>query len=166
MSYGATVAVEARLKARGLMGPVSGLTIGEVAHRAGLAPSAVRYYESLGLLPTPPRLHGERRYSDEVFGTLAFIAVAQAAGFTLKEIQVLAAHTNASGLASAMQVLAEQKLAEVEATLARAAAMKEWLQVARTCGCTDPAECSLFLSDSADGRATLPLVDADGCRRA
>ena len=147
------------------MSPVSGLTIGEVAHRAGVAPSAVRYYESLGLLPAPPRLHGERRYSDEVFGTLAFIAVSQAAGFTLKEIRALAAHTDGSGLASAMQVLAEQKLAEVEATLARATAMREWLQVARTCGCSDPAECNLFLSDSADGRATLPLVGDDGCRR-
>jgi ferredoxin-NADP reductase len=58
------------------------------------------------------------------------------------------------------------ELARAGATLARAAALKEWLQVARTCGCTDPAECSLFIGDSADGRATLPLVDADGCRRA
>ncbi len=65
-----------------------------------------------------------------------------------------------------MQALAEQKLAEVEATLVRATAMKEWLEVARTCGCSDPAECSLFLSDAAAGRATLPLVDSDGCRRA
>ena len=153
------------------MAPVSGLTIGEVAHRAGLAPSAIRYYESLGLIETPPRLHGERRYSDDVFGSLAFVAVAQAAGFTLKEIQVLASHSaNGAGLAEAMQELAEQKLAEVEATLARATAMKRWLEVARDCGCTDPAECNLFLDDdelTAMGRTTLPLVTPsdDGCRR-
>ena len=153
------------------MGPVSGLTIGEVAHRAGVAPSAISYYESLGLIPAPPRLHGERRYPDDVFASLAFIAVAQAAGFTLREVQVLSAHSEGgSGLAETMQVLAEQKLAEVESTLARATAMKEWLEVARGCGCSDPSECNLFLNDGdlgSLGRVGLPLVasDTDGCRR-
>jgi DNA-binding transcriptional MerR regulator len=153
------------------MTPVSGLTIGEVAHRSGVAPSAIRYYESLGLIPTPPRLHGERRYSDEVFASLAFVAVAQAAGFALREIQVLVAHSDrGSGLAANMQLMAERKLAEVESTLARATAMKEWLEVARGCGCTDPSECNLFLSGddlATMGRTTLPVVvsDADGCRR-
>ena len=153
------------------MNPISGLTIGEVAHRSGVAASAIRYYESLGLIPTPPRLHGERRYSDEVFASLAFIAVAQAAGFTLREVQVLAAHSETGpGLAETMQLMAEQKLAEVESTLARATAMKEWLEVARGCGCSDPAECNLFLSDDdlvTMGRTGLPLIDgdADGCRR-
>ena len=154
------------------MDRVSGLTIGEVAHRSGVAPSAIRYYESLGLIPTPPRLHGERRYPDDVFGSLAFIAVAQAAGFTLREIQVLGAHAETgAGLAENMQVLAEQKLAEVESTLARATAMKEWLEVARSCGCSDPSECNLFRSDddlvTMGGRTGLPLIasDADGCQR-
>jgi MerR family redox-sensitive transcriptional activator SoxR len=178
MLDGDTVAVEARLKAspgqglgaRTAMGPVSGRTIGEVAHRSGVASSAIRYYESLGLIPAPPRLHGERRYPDEVFGTLAFIAVAQAAGFTLREIQVLSAHADPGpGLAETMQVLAEQKLAEVESTLARATAMKKWLEVAKGCGCSNPAECSLFRTDDdlAAGRSGLPLIatDADGCRR-
>src|SRR4026207_289121 len=91
-SDGATGGLEARLKARAEMDRVSGLTIGEVAHRAGVAPSAIRYYESLGLLPAPPRLHGERRYADDVFTTLGFIAVAQAAGFTLREVEVLTSH--------------------------------------------------------------------------
>jgi MerR family redox-sensitive transcriptional activator SoxR len=171
MSDRDTVAVEARLKARVPMAPVSGLTIGEVAHRAGVAPSAIRYYESLGLIATPPRLHGERRYPDDVFGSLAFIAVAQAAGFTLREIQVLSAHSQSGpGLAETMQTMAAQKLAEVESTLARAAAMKEWLEVARDCGCSDPSECNLFLTDddlASLGRTGLPLIasDSDGCRR-
>ncbi len=153
------------------MGRVSGLTIGEVAHRAGVAPSAIRYYESLGLIPTPPRLHGERRYPDEVFASLAFVAVAQAAGFTLREIQTLAAHSeNDTGLAEIIQLMAEQKLAAVESTLARATAMKEWLEVARGCGCTDPSDCSLFLKDDdldALGRVGLPIVasNTDGCHR-
>ena len=102
---------------------------------------------------------------------MAFVAVAQAAGFTLREIQVLVAHSDSgSGLAENMQLMAEQKLAEVESTLARATAMKEWLEVARGCGCSDPSECNLFLSDddlATMGRTSLPVIvsDADGCRR-
>ena len=41
------------------------LTIGEVARRAG-ATSSIRYYESIGVLPDPDRLHGRRRYDQQV----------------------------------------------------------------------------------------------------
>ena len=43
------------------------LTIGEVARRAGVHTSAIRYYESVGLLPPPKRLNGRRRYDETVF---------------------------------------------------------------------------------------------------
>ena len=65
------------------------LTIGEVARRAGVATSSIRYYESIGLLPEPDRLHGQRRYDSDVLGRLAFIDVAQSAGFKLGEIKQL-----------------------------------------------------------------------------
>ena len=49
------------------------MTIGEVARRAGLRPSAVRYYERIGLLPSPPRIGGQRRYESGVLQRLAVI---------------------------------------------------------------------------------------------
>ena len=42
-----------------------GMSIGEVARRAGLRPSAIRYYEKLGLLAKAPRMGGRRHYDDE-----------------------------------------------------------------------------------------------------
>ena len=71
------------------MSDVAELTIGEVARRAGVATSLIRYYESIGLLPEPDRLHGQRRYDTDVLGRLAFIGVAQSAGFKLSEIKDL-----------------------------------------------------------------------------
>lgn len=53
--------------------------------------SSIRYYESIGLLPEPERERGQRRYDDSVLGRLAFIGVAQAAGFKLTEISELIA---------------------------------------------------------------------------
>ena len=99
------------------------LTIGEVAHRAGVATSSIRYYESIGLLPVPDRMHGQRRYDPDVLGQLAFIGVAQSAGFKLEEIKDLMRGADAAdGMGEQMRELSRRKLGEVEEMLARAAA--------------------------------------------
>src|SRR4029450_9249359 len=65
------------------------LTIGEVARRAGVATSSIRYYERIELLPEPERVSGQRRYRADVLGKLGFIGVARSAGFKLSEIKEL-----------------------------------------------------------------------------
>ena len=65
------------------------LSIGEVGRRSGVAPSAIRYYERLGLLPRPARAGGKRRYDASVLEWLSLIALAREAGFTMKEIKRL-----------------------------------------------------------------------------
>ena len=70
--------------------------------------------------------------------------------------------------ATTLAQVCERPRSEVEATLARATEMKAWLQMARECGCDDPAECSLFRNEadlSSMTGGSLPLVDGDGCRR-
>jgi MerR family transcriptional regulator, mercuric resistance operon regulatory protein len=65
-------------------------TIGGLAAAAGVGVETVRYYQRRGLLPEPPRPHGEvRRYGEEDAKRLRFIRSAQAAGFTLNEIKEL-----------------------------------------------------------------------------
>ena len=65
------------------------LAIGEVARRAGIQPSALRYYESIGLMPAPKRVSGRRRYEESTVQMLKVIQLAQQAGFTVAEIQTL-----------------------------------------------------------------------------
>ena len=130
------------------------LLIGELAERAGLAPSAIRYYESIGLLPEPYRVSGQRRYGEETLKRLEFIAVAQQAGFTLREITELSDGFD-------VRRLAEQKLPEVKAELKRARERQRWLEAASACDCASPDDCTLF-----DGESPLQLVHVDGCRRA
>ena len=121
------------------------LTIGEVAQRAGVATSSIRYYERIGLLPKPNRRGGQRRYDADVLGKLGFIGVAQSAGFKLREIkELIEAVDGANGLGEQMRQLSSHKLGEVEALLERTRAMKGWLEVAQECGCATPAECALF----------------------
>ena len=147
------------------------LTIGEVARRAGIATSQVRYYERIGLLREPERLSGQRRYDTDVLGTLAFIGVAQSAGFKLREIKELIAGVDgAEGMSGRMRSLSTRKLGEVEALLERTKAMKGWLEVAKECGCTTPADCALFPAPSdgpVDPEFAMPVFRVAGkdCRR-
>jgi MerR family transcriptional regulator, redox-sensitive transcriptional activator SoxR len=148
------------------------LTIGEVARRAGVATSSIRYYERIELLPKPERVSGQRRYGSDVLGKLGFIGVAQSAGFKLSEIKdLIEGVDSASGMGEQMRVLSARKLDEVEALLERTKAMKGWLEVAKECGCATPAECALFESPGGapvDADLTLRLVEVAGrdCRRA
>lgn len=149
-----------------------GLTIGEVARKAGVATSAIRYYESIGLLPKPDRLHGQRRYGSEVLGKLAFIGVAQSAGFKLSEIKDLVLSVDgAEGMSGQIRSLSSRKLDEVEALLERTRAMKGWLEVAQNCACPTPDVCALFAApgdEPAETNLALEVVHvaAGDCRRA
>ncbi len=117
-------------------------TIGEVARRAGLRASAVRYYESTGILPAPRRINGRRRYDATVLQHLAVIQVAQQAGFTMAEISILLHGFAADVPPSARwRTLAQQKLPEVEALITRAVAMKRLLEEGLDCGCLDFSDC-------------------------
>ena len=62
------------------------LTIGEMANRAGLATSALRYYERRGLLVADERQSGQRRYRDDALRRLVFIGMLQDAGLSLDDI--------------------------------------------------------------------------------
>src|SRR5918998_5997904 len=63
------------------------LAIGEVARRSGMAPSALRYYEDLGLIDATRTAGGARRYPRSVLRRLAFIRAAQNVGLSLPEIR-------------------------------------------------------------------------------
>src|SRR5438093_7185495 len=98
--------------------PARGLTVGELARQAGLRPSAIRYYESAGLLPAPVRVSGWRRYDATVLERLAVIELAKQAGFTLAEIRtLLRGFSPRTSPSKRWQVLARQKLPDVEALI-------------------------------------------------
>ena len=119
-----------------------GLSIGEVARQAGLAPSAVRYYERAGLLPKPPRVSGRRRYDPEIVGRLQIIRIARDSGFTIAETRIFVAGFPAGMKPSARwRSLAERKLAEIDATIARAEQMKKLLTTQFNCRCETIEDC-------------------------
>ena len=122
------------------------LTIGQVAERAGLNTSHIRFYERVGVLPEPERISGQRRYREEVLHRLSIIDVAQRAGLSLEEIAPLTGPGNRSADASAhIRHLADEKLPHIDALIARAQAVRHWLQVAKACDCESVDVCGLFV---------------------
>jgi MerR family transcriptional regulator, redox-sensitive transcriptional activator SoxR len=63
------------------------LSIGEVASRVGLRPSAIRYYEEMGLLPRQERAAGRRCFDPAMVDRLTVIRAARDVGFSLDEIR-------------------------------------------------------------------------------
>ncbi|MEB4212061.1 helix-turn-helix domain-containing protein [Mycobacterium sp. 94-17] len=126
------------------------LTIGEVARRAGVAATALRYYEQIGLVPEPVRLSGQRRYDDSVLTRLEVIALCKTAGFSLDEIQLLFADDAPGRPAS--RALAKAKLGEIDAqmeALARARAVIEWGMRCR-CPSIDACTCGIHPTHDAE----------------
>lgn len=144
------------------------LTIGEVAERAGLATSSIRYYERIGVLPEPQRESGQRRYGEDILGRLAFIATAKEAGFKLREVRELIESIDGDdGMAAPMRSLSQRRLPEVEELLERTKAMQGWLEVAAACDCESPSDCALFPEPgAADASLSVIRVDGRDCRRA
>jgi len=138
-----------------MLGVEDGLPISAVARQGGLRPSAIRYYESIGLLPPPRRVNGRRRYEPDVLKNLAVIRLAQQAGFTIAEIRTLFRGFAPDTPASARwRSLAEQKLPEVEARIVRATAIWDALAALLRCECRTFADC--VGPDDADYSAIAP----------
>ena len=124
------------------------LSIGEVAERAGTSVSAIRFYEREGLLPKAERVSGKRRFTGETVQRLGVVDVAKQAGFSLGEIRVLLTSIDEGAPAhEQLQALATRKLPEVDALIARAQAIREWLTTASVCGCDSLESCALFVAD-------------------
>ena len=120
------------------------MTIGQVAGRLGVRPSALRYYERIGLLPPIERVNGQRRYGPAMLSRLAVIDVAKQAGFTMREIGVLLSGFSPSSAPPARwRKLAALKLREIDALLAHTAAMRRLLQEGLRCRCARLDCCAL-----------------------
>ena len=121
------------------------LTIGTVAKRAGLRTSAIRYYESVGLLEPPPRQGGQRRYSLDVFVRLAVIRAARKLDFSMAEIRELFREFPDDIPASERwHSLAKRKMTQMDEQIARSERIRLELGTTLECGCDTFDQCAML----------------------
>lgn len=111
-------------------------SIGEAARRAGVAPSALRFYERKGIIPKPARIGGKRRYTPELVRAIETARFAQSVGFTLQEVRQL------FGGARDWRPLAQAKLRHLDDTIRRARRMKKAIEAGLACGCLRADQCT------------------------
>lgn len=118
------------------------LTVTQVAEAAGVRPSTLRYYESIGLLPAPGRVGGRRRYEPDVLQRLEIIRTAQQAGFTLAELRTLFDDVlGSSAPAARWHELVQRKQREVNRLLLNVTSMKMLLEDIMRCDNAELADC-------------------------
>jgi MerR family redox-sensitive transcriptional activator SoxR len=132
---------------------VIGMTIGEVARRAELRPSAIRYYEKLGLLPRPSRVNGQRRYDTHVLERLAIVRFAKFVGFRINEVKELLDGSPDRPPPQRWRRIAEQKVVQVDTLITEAIAVRALLQNTLGQKCPRLVERGLELAKSAQRSA-------------
>jgi MerR family redox-sensitive transcriptional activator SoxR len=132
------------------------LTIGEVARRAGVATSTVRFYERRGLLHADARRSGQRRYRPESLRRLIFIGMLQDAGLSLDDI------TGVLDAASVTEwkAIARQRLTVLDAEIARLQRAREYLEGALLCRFDHPATDCQIMGLEIDRRLALTATRA------
>ena len=120
------------------------MRIGELADRSGVPAKAIRYYESIGVLPPPARAgNGYRDYRPDTLGRLAFIRRAQASGLTLAEVRsIIAFRERGETPCTHVQALIDTRAADVDRRIAELQQLKAELAALATRARTlDPADC-------------------------
>ena len=124
------------------------MTIGDVAHRAHVATSTIRYYERCGLLNADARQSGQRRYRVETLRRLVFIGMMQDIGLTLDEVDgILKAAT-----AAEWKSIAGQRLTALDDQIAQLQHARGLLAGALLCRFDHPATDCMVMGSEIDRR--------------
>jgi MerR family redox-sensitive transcriptional activator SoxR len=122
------------------------LPIGEMAKRAGLAASALRFYEAEGLIPGGRSASGRRQYPAHVLRRLAFIRAAQRMGLSLPEVRAALARLPEARTPTKAdwEQLSRSWLPLLDARIAELQRLRDKLTGCIGCGCLSLRACALY----------------------
>ncbi len=118
------------------------MTIGQVAAESGISASAIRFYESLGILPKPARKNGKRQYDDDVvLQRLAVVRFYRTTGVSVRHI----AKMFAVDARSDRHAVIRERIAEIDRYIRQAQTAKRRLNDLLVCRCHgDRQKCVIF----------------------
>lgn len=122
------------------------LTIGDVARLSGVPATAIRFYETAGVLAPPPRRHGWRAYPASAVQTLRLIKLARLQGVGVRQLSVLRPLFDA-GDPAAVQELVTAQIKHVDDLICALTKRQAMLSRAAACGCARLSECE-FVANS------------------
>jgi MerR family transcriptional regulator, redox-sensitive transcriptional activator SoxR len=141
---------------------MAGLMIGELARKAGVAASALRYYEKAGLLQPPARASNRRQYDPGALGRVRIILLARDAGFSVSETRAfLNGFPVGTKPALRWRAMAKRKIAELDELATRLSQMRSILNASFNCECRRLEDCERLIASktscgSGSRRVTTP----------
>jgi MerR family redox-sensitive transcriptional activator SoxR len=138
------------------------LTIGQLAERAGLSTSAIRFYESRGLLASVRTAGNQRRYDQATLRRLGFIRAAQQVGLSLEEISEAMAElpSNRTPTKRDWHRISRAWRGRLDEQIARTQRLRDRLDGCIGCGCLSLRSCALYNPDdqlAAEGPGAVRL---------
>ena len=127
--------------------PIEILKIGDLSKATDTKVETIRYYEQIGVLPTPGRTDGNfRTYAPEHLNRLSFVRRARDLGFTLDQVrELLDLSDQKHRSCNAVLVMAREHLAEVDRKIAGLKALRTELNsIINQCGCGTIADCRII----------------------
>jgi len=126
---------------------MAGLMIGELARQAGVAASALRYYEKAGLLPSPARASNRRLYDRGALGRIRIILLARDAGFSISETRTfLNGFPIGTKPALRWRAMAKRKIEELDELTTRLSQMRSVLNASFRCECRQLEDCERLIA--------------------
>jgi len=125
------------------------VSIGELADKARVRASALRYWEQRGLLPGAHREGGRRVWPATTIRRVALIKMAQRAGFTLAEITQLVTSDDSPSAARQWREMAARKLPELDRHIAQTQTLRQAVADCLECGCMNFDRCLLLEASEA-----------------
>jgi DNA-binding transcriptional MerR regulator len=125
------------------------MTIGQVARKAGITRSAIRYYEAAGLLPRPSRSHGVRQYDDDAVDQLKILRFFRRSGITIRGLATISSQQRGTYVRREVWLgVVQQRIADLDALMIEAHETKRRLEETIACECEgDPTICSVLRTD-------------------
>ena len=127
------------------------LSIGEVAERAGVATSTIRYYERLNLLVADTRVSGQRRYRVTTLRKLVFIGMLQDAGLTLVDITAILDAPDVNE----WKAIATRRLEVLDEEIAKLVQARAYLSGALLCRYDHPVTDCMIMGAEIDRRLAV-----------
>ncbi|WEK55950.1 MAG: MerR family transcriptional regulator [Candidatus Cohnella colombiensis] len=127
---------------------MTSLSIGQLAALVGINASAIRFYETAGLLPSPERKKGQRRYAESQVERINFIKIAQQTGFTIQEILVLLEGFETMPTSVNWEQMARNKRTELEERKKQINSMIQILDDGLSCKCLTWSECATKIKNT------------------
>jgi MerR family transcriptional regulator, redox-sensitive transcriptional activator SoxR len=130
------------------------LSIGDVAAATGIRASAIRYYEDAGILPTPDRVSGKRRYNSDTVDRLMLIRFCRRLGMRLADIRGLLATPRGSRAKAYWRRLVDGQLDELDDLIKAAQGVERVLRESRDCDCVTLESCAFLWDERAQPPAS------------